>query len=110
MMDTSGSVKVVIFDMDDGWVELHMEDWPGGLVGREREPTDLRAGLIAKCKKKQENLAIVARAEGSGQSSQKSDDFLLLSSFLTEEAIFSALLTGLPIPSLLFGIPVPSPA
>ena len=52
MMDTSGSVKVVIFDMDDGWVELHMEDRPGGLVGREREPTDLRAGLIAKCKKK----------------------------------------------------------
>ena len=60
MMDTSGSVKVVIFDMDDGWVELHMEDRPGGLVGREREPTDLRAGLLPKCKKTSQELRMLS--------------------------------------------------
>ena len=40
------SVVVVVFKMD-GWVEFHIEDGrPGGLLGREREPTDLKARSI----------------------------------------------------------------
>ena len=40
------SVVVVVFKMD-GWVEFHIEDGrPGGLLGREREPTDLEARSI----------------------------------------------------------------
>ena len=47
-------VVVVVFKMDgwvefkmDGWVEFHMEDGqPRGLLGREREPTDLKARSI----------------------------------------------------------------
>ena len=38
-------VVLVVFKMD-GWVEFHMEGRPGGLLGREREPTDLRARSI----------------------------------------------------------------
>ena len=36
-------VVVVVFKTD-GWVEVHIEPGrPGGLLGREREPTDLKA-------------------------------------------------------------------
>ena len=42
-MEMVGLARVlVVFEMD-GWVEFHMEGRPGGLLGREREPTDLRA-------------------------------------------------------------------
>ena len=30
----------------DGWVDFHMEGRPGGLLGREREPTDLKATCL----------------------------------------------------------------
>ena len=39
------SVVVVVFKMD-GWVEFHIDGQPGGLLGREREPTDLKARSI----------------------------------------------------------------
>ena len=30
----------------DGWVDFHMEGRPGGLLGRESEPTDLKARCL----------------------------------------------------------------
>ena len=30
----------------EGWIEFHMEDRPGGLLGRESEPTDLKARCL----------------------------------------------------------------
>ena len=42
MMEMVGLARALVVFKMDGWVEFHMEGRPGGLLGREREPTDLR--------------------------------------------------------------------
>ena len=42
VMEMVGLARALVVFKMDGWVEFHMEGRPGGLLGREREPTDLR--------------------------------------------------------------------